>query len=785
MEAEGVRRDVHGSSPQQHQSSRAGSGGGEVWEEGEGMSSPLAGNGEGGGVEISSKTRATAAKTFSYAQALKTSLADSSWSTSRSHTPSETSLILDTRTPTPVQVQVPSPTTVSVPTPNSLDSPAGREDSSPSQLSSPLPSTGNTASPESTEEKVPAHGGDDVIITSGASPEGEVAPVVTSKESVGEDSQPLNDLAVEEGEGKEVSGERKEDLPATAAAKSEETSGRGLQQAPPPGQAQTQVHRGTPEHPPNPLPPQPAQESMATRQVEPLLQTQPSAPVSSLDQPVLPQKQWLRPLQAQVHTRQPRLVEQPRLQASRPDLLSSVQSKPQHLQLQAAQLQFKQQQLQQLILMARKQQPQLLHQQHSQRVLQHRQQGFYESASIARLPTPHQPLQLVGARPLMTTPTHQGLAVASPHQMPHPQSLFVLQSPHLQHPFHPPLPQQTHLSFTRAPTTQEVRKTEHPANISPPGLPLNTSKQVVHSPANYRGDGSTQVSIGEVGENMEGNGESRAGLSVTASPFIPGGRTEQSPPVQSVKKISPPLVDIPPYLVSRPPGFEPPQLPRPVLLQRAVLPAQPLSLTAVRPITTIQAPPRPTLPLSLPPPHPQLTTLRIQPPLAKPLHHLSSQAPRLASVVPTRPVSFYQFHHPQNRGGETILLHKPTHHQKVTPSLSDSIQGHSLVDQAKLLHVSSIFHPQGHAGLIHNPYTAGGVTFVPPVAIPTASLTTPTPTPALSLAKGGSVIAGRKPLLPTPTAPQAIMTGTLSSGTPRLSLAHRPQDPQALQHSYH
>ena len=777
-------RDVHGSSPQQHQSSRAGSGGGGVWEEEEGISSALAGKGEAGGAEISSKTGAASAKTFSYAQALKTSLADSSWSTSRSHTPSDTSLMLDTRTPTPVQVQVPSPTPVSVPTPNSLDSPACREDGSPSQLSSPLPSTGNTASPDSTEEKVPAHDGDDVIITLGASPEGEVAPVVTSKESVGEDSQPLNDWVAEEGGGKEVSGERKEDMPATTAAKSEEISGCGLQQAPPPGKAQSQVQRGTPERLPNPLPPQPAQEPMATRQVEPLLQMQPSAPISSLDQPVLPQKQWLRPLQAQARTRQPRLVEQPRLQASRPDFLSSVQSKPQHLQLQA-QLQLKQQQLQQLILMAQKQQPQLLHQQHSQRVLQHRQQGFYESASVTRLPTPPQPLQLLGPRPLMTTPTHQGLAVASPHQMPHPQSLLVLQSPHLQHTFHPPLPpRQTHFSFPRAPTTQEVRKTERPANISPPGLPLNTSKQVVHSPANYRGNGSTQVSIGEVGEKKEVNGESRAGLSVTASPFIPGGRTEQSanPHVQSVKKISPPLVDIPPYLVSRPPGFEPPQLPRPVLIQRAVLPAQPLSL---RPITTIHAPLRPTLPLSLPPPHPQLATLRIQPPLAKPLHHLSSQAPRPASVVPTRPVSFYQFHHPQNRGGETILLHDPTHHQKVAPSLSDSTQGRSLVGQAKLL---PMFHPQGHAGLIRNPYTAGGVTFVPPVAIPTASLTTPTPTPspqALSLATGGLGLAGKKPLLPTPTAPQAIMTGTLSSGTPRLSLAHRPQDSQALQRSYH
>ncbi|CAI8013955.1 Long-chain-fatty-acid--CoA ligase 5 [Geodia barretti] len=574
VEAEGTMRDVHGSSPQQHQSSRAGSGGGGVWEEEEGISSALAGKGEAGGAEISSKTGAASAKTFSYAQALKTSLADSSWSTSRSHTPSDTSLMLDTRTPTPVQVQVPSPTPVSVPTPNSLDSPACREDGSPSQLSSPLPSTGNTASPDSTEEKVPAHDGDDVIITLGASPEGEVAPVVTSKESVGEDSQPLNDWVAEEGGGKEVSGERKEDMPATTAAKSEEISGCGLQQAPPPGKAQSQVQRGTPERLPNPLPPQPAQEPMATRQVEPLLQMQPSAPISSLDQPVLPQKQWLRPLQAQARTRQPRLVEQPRLQASRPDFLSSVQSKPQHLQLQA-QLQLKQQQLQQLILMAQKQQPQLLHQQHSQRVLQHRQQGFYESASVTRLPTPPQPLQLLGPRPLMTTPTHQGLAVASPHQMPHPQSLLVLQSPHLQHTFHPPSPSSAN------------------------SLLLPTSS-----------DNTGSAKTGVCGPDQTG----------------------------------------------------------------LVLPV---------------------------PPSPE----------------------------------------PRRRD---LLLHDPTHHQKVAPSLSDSTQGRSLVGQAKLL---PMFHPQGHAGLIRNPYTAGGVTFVPPVAIPTASLTTPTPTPspqALSLATGGLGLAGKK-----------------------------------------
>ena len=814
--------------------------------------------------------RTTTAKTFSYAQALKTSLTESSWSTSPSHTPSETSLMLDTRTPTPVHIAVPSPT-LSTP-----DSPAGRENNSPGKSSSPHPST--APHPTSTEERVPP---DNVIVTSsGAPPEADVAPPVTNvtlEESDSEDTRPLDQAEKEEEGSEEVSVEKKENR-AAGTQSGETIGGCGLQQAPPPSQAQSQVQRGTLEQVHNPLPSQPVQgpltrqaeplptreqlsnrqvqhlsnrqvqhlsnrqaetfpvpeplatrqveplptqeqlsnrqaevysnrqaetmpvqEPLATRQVEPLLQARPTMPVSSLEHVALPQKQWFRPVQA--HARQPHLVEQPRLQAPRPELQPSTQqSRPLFLQ-QQAQLQLKQQQLQQLILTAQKQhslQPQLL-QQHVQRLVHHRQYGYPESASIARLSTPPQPLHLVSARPLMTTHAPQGLPVTSCHQLPHPQSLLVLQTARLQHPFHPPLPpQQTHLSFPLAPTTQEVRKNEHPAALSPSSLSLKTSKQqVFHHPASYRGDGPSVVSAQQVlvDERKEENGESKAGLSVSASPFIPGSKTEQSANslvAPGSKKISPPLVDVRPHhrFTSRPPGFEHPQLPRPVLLQPTVL-HQPLSLAA--PVRTIQAPPRPTLPLSFPhhPPHahPHLASLGIQQPqLGKPIHHLQSQTSRVAaSVVPARPLSFYhQFHLPQTRGGggDTLLFHDPTHHQKVTPSLSDSAD---LLEQAKLLKMSSVFHPHAHAGLIPNPYTGAGVAFVPPVAMPTASLTTPTPTPSpQALAKGVSTgLAAKKPLLPTPTAPQAMMTGPLSSGVPRLSLPRQQQqDVQSLQHSY-
>ena len=671
----------------------------------------------------SSKVRLASNKT-SYAQALKTSLAEPGWSTSRSHTPSETSLVVGTRTPTPVSAQVPAAPPSPSPSPaaeiiTAVSSPSSHSGRSSSQLSTVAPS-------DPLQEEEGDKEGGEMVSESVAG-----ATDLVSLESESQSEQEREDG--EEGEDGEMVTRGDNELPSTSL-ETESVGGCGLPQAPPPSMSQVQQSMAE-------LVPKPLLEA-AHLPPDPPLPPDPG-PVRSLpfqpplERTLLPQQQlWPRPLSAHLpeHLR----------------VLRQEQGRMPHLPVQLTQ--------QQLLLL----QHHKLLQQQSQKLHPHQRQAFPDSVSMvtmARLPAPRQQFHLVNPRPLMTTPTPGGSA----HQLPHPQGVVMVSTP-LQQQFHQTLlPQQKPLFSLPPHSRQELGRAP---TISPPCLQATVSR---HSMQPFHGGfrGNQQPEMGER--------DGKVGLSVTASPFVPGGKSEQG-----AKKRSPPVGDLPaPPHPHRPPGFDQPSLAtRPLLLQPTLLPAQPLP----RPITTHPTPPlvtHPPLPLSLPPSSQLAALQRLHQPVAKPgVHHLHTTRPA------TRPLSFFQYHHPHTRG-DALLLHDPAHHQKATPTLSDSAhQSHSLLEQAKLLQVSSVF-PPGSAGLIPNPYTTGGVAFMPPIAIPTVSLTTPTLTPpqTLPLLKGGVGIAQKKPLLPTPTAPQAVITGVAPSGT-RLPLTHLSQQVQQ-HHGYH
>ena len=700
-------------------------------------------DGESGRDSVS-KARLASAKT-SYAQALKTSLGESGWSTSRSLTPSETSLAQGTRTPTPVlapQVSSPPPrAALAAASPKSPVSTA----SNGSLSSQALPSTGSPALPPSSSaaqvESLKEQGEDtlpagDVTASSPSPP--------ASQLSDSHSESGLEEVEVLENDEKDNEDDKNSQL---TIVESVGVGGHGLEQNPPPNRSQ--VVRSTSELgvqvAVSQAGPRIPTEPVQSRPAEPLLQAQPLA--SSIDRTHLAQKQFLRPLTAQPQLTDARV---------RHDQL------PSRVQVQLT----PQQQLQQLLHLHHQQK--LLQQQAQQLHHQQRQQFPDTLASIARLSAPRQPLHLVNTRPLVTTPTPQVLSGGgSAHQLPHPQGVVVVPRPPIQQPFHqqPLLPQQR--------PHQHLSATTHSAALSPPGLQATHHRQ----PGGFRGDSTMAARLGPVSQGAmmvpiasgdtgeRASVDSKAGLSVTASPFIPGGHEQLDQPA---KKISPPLADIPHQ--PRHSGLESSLVRPQLLLQHAMLPGQALT----RPITTLPTPPlvtHPPLPLSLPPPS-QLTSLRLQQPLAKPGLHLPSRVSNPAAAMATRPVSFYQYPHPANRG-DALLLHDPAHHAKTTPTISDGSLG--LLDQAKLLQVSSVFpHPPGSAGLIPNPYTAAGMTFMPPVAMPTVSLTTPSLTSpqTLSFSKAGVSLATRKPLLPTPAAPQTVVPGTVP---PHLPLAHLPQ----------
>ena len=466
--------------------------------------------------------------------------------------------------------------------------------------------------------------------------------------------------------------------------------------------------------------------------------------------------------------------------------------------------QMKQQQQQQ-------QQLQLLQQAH--RLQRH---GYLDPAplvSVARLPTPQQPLRLPTSRPQMAAPAPQVLPTAS-HL--NPQNMMLVRAnlqqafqkqhvpKHLQSPSRPPVQQsseQSKLLKSDCPTSSHTgqMKTHYtgPAVASQPtgtgtgsNYPLagDHPGRETSQPANGGQTGTTVTVSGD------GNGDLKSRLSVTASPFIPGGNSEQPPvaPAQPPKNISSPLVESVP-LSSRlhhPPGFDHPQVPRQYLLQSAVppavLPNQPLPLTAVRPLTTHPATPlasHPTLPL----PTAQLAALRMQQSLAKTVSlplHLPAHTTRQTSIQ-TRPVSFYQYHQPSR--GDALLRHDPTQHTKAAPSPSDS--SHNL-DQPKLLQFPSVL-PPGSGGLMPNPFTAAGVGFGPPVTVPALPLTTPTPTPSpqtLSLTMSASGLRQpKKALLPTPTSlpsgPRTALAPSSTTAVP-VRLPHTHRQEQQLQHLY-
>ena len=812
-----------------------------------------------------------AAKTFSYAQALKTSLTDSAWSSSRSHTPSEGSLLLDdTRTPTPVPMLIPVRTPTQTP-------PLGSNTlgSSPDRIQiSELPST-----PDRTHQTITPDSSPDPPLTGTTQPEPKASVermqalqspsaqlVASMLDSPSSDCSPQGDVMVRQPgpgepevvneEGGESEGEKIQNplVPSEHFVPKDVVVCDGQHAPPGPlthhhpvSQVQASLnsaltniaHVDVPKTTPASLPavgfPRPP--------MRPDQGLGPDPVPSDHPQPQLSQKQqWPHPYPAasaasqQLHNQQ--LLKQ-RLQGGPQPLqlqnqqntqgnIHVQQHNPQHvphLQLQQA-MQLKQQQQQHaqqlhvFRLQQQQQQQQIAEKQQLQQHLQHQRllqhahrlqqqrQHFPEPASlvsVARLPTPRQPLHPLTSRPLMTVPAPQVLPTGS--HLP-PRNMLVLQAHLLQQ--HQHVPQKSrHLTLQQ---NSELQKSNRPT--SPPGLWKARTQYAMHSVAGkqsaFRAENSGQApspsrmspssypsgelpstatggggpGVAVSGDKRDGNGDLKTRLSVTASPFVPGGKSEQPvTPTQPLKKISPPLVEGAPLSthLRHPPGFKHPQVPRPFLLQPAVLPAQALPLTAVRPLTTIPATPlvsHPPLPLSLPPA--QLAALRMQPSLPKTVSlplHLPAHTTRQTSVQ-TRPVPFYQYH--QHSRGDALLRHDPTHLTKVTPSPSEtpSAQTHSLLDQPKVLQVPPVV-PPGSGGLIPNPY-AVGVAFVPPVAMSTLPLTTPTPSPSpqtLSFVKSSSALQAKKALLPTPTTipapPGMVLPPSSTTAVPlRLPLAH-------------
>ena len=755
--------------------------------------------------EVPSKPAAAAgAKTFSYAQALKTSLAESGWSTPRSHTPSDTSLPLNTRTPTPVTMAM-STHTHSL-TPPTITSTQSEVTTGPTyhgtvpehtDQKSPEASPPSTQSDTSVENTQLHH--DDIIIPS---------PEVTSP--VSEEACTIHSTSVL-GSSLRKNETKSPDKTSPNLPTSKQEGQSTLNNAP----STTEATPTTLSSFPQPLVQLIADQTQDPILVPPLDQTQTPALVPPLDQTQTPalvplmdqtQKQWLAtPNQQQIEYVGPHQSHHQNKQANtrqqqqQQNQQHVKQHNPQNVQLQQH-LQH-QQRLQHLIhvhQMAQKQQiqqqlqhqqqqlhQQQLHQQqlhhHQQQQLHHQQQQQLQQhhklqqqqqllqrvqqlrqhypdptslVSIARLHTPRQPIHLLsGARPLMTAvaPPPPPTAVPTPSQL---QQMLL----------HSHLQQHVPQKIRQPLSVQQTTEVRHELPASPTGLvrphltPGPASKQVVLGaappppppppPASYStSSGDTPHSVSVSGEKQDGDGEKRDGdgegktrLSVTASPFIPGGTSEKTRS-QPLKKTSPPSVEgeHPPPL--RPPGLEHPQVARPVLLQPAV---------SLRAATT----PLVTPPSLLPPPM-QLATLRMHrqalPAASLPLHP-PSHTTRQGQVGP---VPFYQYHQPGR--GDALLHHDPTQHTK-----TDSTHSHALLGQPKLLQVSSVPPPSGSGGLIPNPYAAAGMAFVSPVAIPTLPLTTPTPTPppqSFSLSnKGGQA---KKALLPTPaTTPSAGMSPT-------------------------
>ena len=793
------------------------------------------------------------AKTFSYAQALKTSLADSGWSSPRSHTPSEGSLPLDTRTPTPLSMMVPVLTPSQTPPLSSKtlgSSPSHIELSSTSECThksvtpdKPRRSPDTPAPPlEPRGEMVQSLELKDVAVGHVTVLEAAASPGSNERGSPHDEKaahQPLlqEPLMMKE-ESREVAAAEVEgvltpakDTPAEDMGECELPQAHSPSTLHPNSQVQATLNNApacsaqVPDTPPTSLPAIP--HSHVQLQPDHLLQTQlpaPVVPVPHQEQTQLPRKQW--PHQAQAPTQHLHNQRQFEQALQSPSLLQNQQNRqgnvqltqqllqqqhsPQSIQLQQLH-QHQQQQLHFLRLQQMKQQ-----QQHLQFLQAHRLQrhGYLDPASlvsVARLPTPQQPLHLLTSRPQMTAPAPQVLPTASQLNA---QNMMLVHAnlqqafqkqhmpKHLQSPNRPPVQQsseQTKLLKSDCPISS------HPGQIKThytgpavanqptvtgagPSYPLAGDHHGREAPQPANG-GQTGTTLAVSGD---GNGDLKSRLSVTASPFIPGGKSEQPvTPAQPPKKIGSPLVESVP-LSSRPhhpPGFEHPQVARQYLLPStvppAVLPNQPLPLTAVRPLTTPQPTPlasHPTLPL----PPVRLAALHMQQSLAKtvsPLHPPANTTRQTS--IQTRPVSFYQYHQP-SRGG-ALLRHDPTQHTKATPSPSDS--SHNL-DQLKLLQFPPVL-PPGSGGLMPNPFTAAGVAFVPPVTIPTLPLTTPTPTSSpqtLSLTKSASGLRqAKKPLLPTPTshpsAPRTALTPSSTTAVPvRPPLAHRQE--QQLQHSY-
>ena len=276
-----------------------------------------------------------------------------------------------------------------------------------------------------------------------------------------------------------------------------------------------------------------------------------------------------------------------------------------------------------------------------------------------------------------------------------------------------------------------------------------------------------QGTVGTPGDRKEG-GESKVGLSVTASPFIPGTKTEQPAPTTNhqLKKTSPPSSEGAALLSNprHPPGFEHPsppppplQVAGPVLMQQAGL-ASGHPLTAVRPLPAGPLPRHPSLPLSLPPQPLAVATFPMQQQpqtLAKttplPLH-LTAHASRQNSGQP-RSVPFFSYHQPPSRG-EHLHRHNHSHHSKPSagPAEQHRTPGHLLLDQSKVIPLPPALQ-RGTTGLMPTPYPA----FIPrlPAAAPSLPLTTTPPVPspqAMALAKGSALHQQQKqPLLPTPT----------------------------------
>ena len=854
----------------------------------------VSGNNNRAAVEHSSViTKTAASKTFSYAQALKTSLGDSSGRTTPcSHTPSDISALPDTRTPTPVSVQASSVLHTS---PSDSPKTHGKlvEEKTSQEEDDGWSPTNDHISP------VPSLELEDKLHHSDVIPSVEPQEVVVISNEGGDDSGACQvstcDMVVNEesiGEEDRLVPEDEPTVPSQGDYEGE-IDGCGFEQSSQPTTTSTiqpESMQSALINAPHTVistvltttaasllsfPSSTPQLTYVESNTEHLLQTQVQVSVPTQDHAQLPGKQWTRhvqvPLQVQnqpmmerrvhsgpqqvVHNQQvyQQLGRQGNIQLTQQQQQQQQQhykqNSPQHVLQQLKQ----QQNIRNMIhfqQMAQKQhlqqQQQLQHHQKQQlqqqllqvqRVNQQQRRSYPDPTSlvsVARLPTPRQQLHLLGTRPLMTAPAPQVLPPTQASQLQHhTQNLVVLPTP-VQHnvhhhqqqqqqvPQHKVFPMQ-HSQLEHAKILSDSRTSTTaaslPGSILHPTQSTSTAPQQLvlaggqHPPTTIpsvpQSSGSPQsvtnsVAGSTVSEDKGGgNGDLKTRLSVTASPFIPGGKTEQPPGNKNRpdKKISPPLIEnsnVHSVQPVQPPGFE--QITRPFLLQPTMVPGQPhLPLnSAVRPLTTIPPTPlvnHPTLPLSLPPRAPLAATMCVPQSLAKtaslPLH-LPTHTTRPAAVQ-TRQVPFYQYHQP-NRG-DALLHHNPAHHTK--SSLPDSTQSHSLLDQPKLLQM----FPPGSAGLIPNPYTPAGMTFVPPIAIATLPLTTPTPTPSpqtLSFSKNGSNTAGlqqKKPLLPTPTAalqtpPITALVGGVSplsstTGTqPRLPLRQDQQQQQQLQHSY-